>query len=100
MKIEPLDNELKRIAVDAALLMKSKGIDSEDLFGMVLDGILKVPEQMQGMVDTIVIMQKDFPMPKWGWEAFIRDLEYTNQKHNLNLHIKPELLGGQCLESV
>lgn len=63
-----------------------------DAFELLMEGIKKVPDQLQMMVDHIVVLQKQFPMPRDGWNAFIKDLQYTNRKHGLNLRIKPELL--------
>jgi len=89
---EPLSDDLKRLAIQAQLLNQERGIKPEEIIEQMLDGISKIPDQLQIMVDTLVAMQKEFPMPKEGWEAFIRDIEYTNEKHGLNLVIKPELL--------
>lgn len=59
-----------------------------DPMEMVLEGIRKVPQQLQMMLDSIVAMQDEFPMPKEGWEHFVKDVEYTNKKHGLNLQIR------------
>lgn len=58
----------------------------------LLEGMNMVPKHLQLMIDSIVAMQKAWPMPHAGWEQFIKDIEYTNERHNLNLHIKPELM--------
>ena len=87
-----MDDDLKKIARDAAIMNAQKGITSEEIFEALLDGIRKVPDQLQMMLDSLVSMQKEFPMPRENWEAFVRDIEYTNKKHGLNLVIKPELL--------
>ena len=59
-----------------------------DPLEIILEGIRKVPEQLQMMVDSIVAMQDEFPMPREGWEQFVKDIEYTNEKHGLNLQIR------------
>jgi len=76
---------LKEIAKAAAKL--NNGADPIEI---ILEGIRKVPDQLQMMVDSIVAMQDEFPMPKEGWEAFVGDIEYTNQKHGLNLIIRKQ----------
>jgi hypothetical protein len=88
------DDNLIEIAKRAAELNKQAGLTTEDAFELVMEGIRRIPINLQMMVDSIVAIQKDFPMPKEGWEAFVRDLEYTNEKHGFNLVIKPELLNG------
>ena len=67
-------------------------MNSEEAFETILKAINDVPNQIQLFVDQVVSIQKDWPMPKEGWEQFQKDLEYTNEKHELNLRIKPELL--------
>ena len=94
---EPLSDDLKRLAIQAQLLNQQRGIKPEEICEQILEGIRKVPDQLQMMVDTLVAMQKDFPMPKEGWEAFVRDIEYTNEKHGLDLVIKPELFNNNRL---
>ena len=83
--------DLAVIASAANELRKGFDASSDDIFELMLEGIKKVPDQLQRMVDTVVIMQKEFPFPEGGWEMFLRDLEHTNRKHGLNLYIKSEL---------
>ena len=89
---EPLSDDLKRLAIQAQLLNQEMNISPDDIIKKMKEGIERVPDQLQMMVDSLVAMQKDFPMPKEGWEAFIKDIEYTNEKHGIDLVIKPELL--------
>ena len=65
---------------------------NDEAFEMILKAIKDVPNQLQLFVDQVIIMQKEWPMPEEGWEQFQKDLEYTNQKHGLDLIIKSELL--------
>ena len=74
---------LKHIAENATEI--SKNIDP---FEVMLEGIRRVPEQLQMMVDSIVAMQDEFPMPEEGWKQFVKDIEYTNKKHGINLVIR------------
>ena len=86
------DTQLIEIAKAAKAINDEKGITVDDAFELILDGIHKIPETLQMMLDSVVSMQGEFPMPRASWEAFARDIEYTNDKHGLNLMIKPELL--------
>ena len=61
---------------------------ASDPFQAMIEAIRNVPEQMQMMLDSIVAIQDEFPMPEDGWEQFVKDVEYTNQKHGLNLVIR------------
>lgn len=90
-----MKDKLIDIAKAAAELNEQSGVTSEEMYESLLKGIKRIPNDLQMFVDSIVSMQRDFPMPKEGWEAFVKDLEYTNQKHGFNLVIKPELLEGQ-----
>lgn len=85
-----MDDKLKQLAIQAQLLNEQKGTTTEEILDAMLEGIRKVPDQLQMMLDTVAGMQKEFPMHRAGWEAFVRDIEYTNQKHGLNLVIKDE----------
>ena len=84
-----MDEEAKREASLEEIAKAAAKIESgADPTEIILEGILKVPDQMQMMVDSIVAMQDEFPMPKEGWDQFVKDIEYTNQKHGLNLVIR------------
>lgn len=88
-----LDEEkLHALAIAAEEYAIAMGIDPEQAFNTLREGTRKIPELLQTMIDTVVAMQDEFPMPEEGWKSFIEDIEYTNQKHGLNLHIKSELL--------
>ena len=86
------DPQLIELAKAAQTLNDEAGITPDDLYELMADGIRKMPAQLQMMLDTLVSMQGEFPMPRVGWEAFVRDIQHTNEKHGLNLVIKPELL--------
>ena len=92
---ELLSNNLKWLAIQAQMKNIETGLTTEEFLDQLLEGINKLPDQLQAMVDSIVSMQKEFPMPKEGWEAFVRDIEHTNEKHGINLMIKPELLENE-----
>ena len=92
---EPMSDDLKQLAIAAALANQKTGITSEDMFEQLREGIRRVPEQMQTMLDSIVSLQSEFPMPRDGWEAFVSSIQHTNEKYGLNLIIKPELLEGK-----
>lgn len=66
--------------------------ESEVVFEILLDSILDVPRQLQLMIDGVVAAQKFIPMPEEGWDQFVRDIEYTNQKHGWNLQV-PKMEG-------
>ncbi len=92
---EPMNDNLIELAKAAALANQKTGITSEDIYEMVAEGIRKIPDQLQMMLDSLVSMQKESPMPRAGWEAFVRSIQHTNKKHGINLVIKPELLEGK-----
>ena len=87
MRLEKLGIDEKR---SAALkeIAKAAAKVTQTPTEIILEGIRNVPNQLQMMVDSIVAMQEDFPMPEEGWQAFVRDIEYTNKKHGLNLKIR------------
>ena len=91
---EPLKDDVKKLAIQATAMNAEKGITAEDVIMRLLEGVAGVSDHLQIMVDSIVSMQKEFPMPREGWENFVRNLEYTNRKHGLSLVIKEELLEG------
>lgn len=43
---------------------------------------------LQQMINAIIEMQADWPMPKEGWAAFKADIEHTNQKYGYDLRIE------------
>lgn len=54
-------------------------------FEAALDSIRNVPLHLQRLIDTVVKIQEVMPMPQEGWEAFVRDIEHTNEKRGFNL---------------
>lgn len=77
----------KALAIAAQDVASYSGISSDEAFERIRAGIRKIPHNLQTMVDILVGMQETFPMPKDGWDAFVRDIEYTNRKHGYNLKI-------------
>ena len=57
------------------------------MFEAVLNSVRDMPRQMQRMINAVTAMQETMPMPADGWEQFVRDIEYTNEKHNFALSI-------------
>ena len=55
------------------------------MFEAVLNSVRDMPRQIQCMIDAVAAMQETMPMPADGWEQFVRDIEYTNEKRNLTL---------------
>ena len=82
------DEEKREVVLKEIAKAAAKLSDKADPTEIILEGIRRIPDQMQMMVDSIVAMQDELPMPEEGWEAFCRDIEYTNQKHGLNLVIR------------
>jgi len=77
---------LEEIAKAAATI---NNISSEEAFEIIIKGIIKAPEQLQMMIDTVVSIQFDWPMPEEGWKRFVEDVERTNERLGLDLHINP-----------
>lgn len=89
MRTNELSDDEKWSAALMAVAKAAAELNTKaDAMATVMEGIRKVPEQMQMMVDTVVAMQDEFPMPHEGWEQFVKDIEYTNKKHGLNLQIR------------
>ena len=44
----------------------------------------------QQFIDTICNLQDTWPMPDEGWDQFLKDIEYTNQKRGWNLEVDCE----------
>jgi len=76
---------LEKIAKDAAAIST---ISSEEAFEIIMKGIIKVPEQLQMMLDTIVAMQDKWPMPEEGWKRFVESVDSTNERLGLSLVIR------------
>ena len=62
-------------------------ISSEEAIEALLDSIERIPGQLQMMIDTIVGMQAEWPMPQEGWERFVGDIQRTNKRFGYNLRI-------------
>ena len=59
----------------------------------LLNGIERMPNMLQNMIDGVIAVQDAMPMPEEGWRQFCKDVQYTNQKHGIDLRIagkKPE----------
>lgn len=61
--------------------------ETDQVFEILLGAARDRPRQLQQMVDAVVAVQAIMPMPGNGWEQFKRDIEYTNEKHGLNLTV-------------
>ena len=80
------DSRLEEIAKAAAEIST---MNSEEALEAIIKGINKVPEQLQAMIDSIVAIQFDWPMPEEGWRRFVEDVERTNERLGLDLHVNP-----------
>lgn len=59
---------------------------ADQVFEPLLDAAaMSTPWQLQLIVDIVVAMQDIRPMSADGWEQFVADIEYTNEKHGYNL---------------
>ena len=76
---------LEKIAKDAATIST---ISSEEAFEIIMKGIIKVPEQLQMMIDAVVAMQDEWPMPEEGWKQFVESVDNTNERLGLHLIIR------------
>ncbi len=75
---EPLSlSDSEKLAAAARAVAGHKSPD--DAFEALLEGIRKKPEQLQRMVDTVVAMQEEWPMPEEGWRRFVEDLEQMGE---------------------
>jgi len=63
-------------------------ISSEEAIEALLDGIARIPGQLQMMIDTIVAMQDEWPMPQEGWERFVNDIQRANERYGYNLQVR------------
>ncbi len=82
----------KRTSLKLAALPKAaadiSGKSSKEALEELLQSVLSAEQQTQKLVDSIVAMQPGWPMPEENWQAFLDDIEFTNQKHGWNLVIK------------
>lgn len=86
------DNDLTRLYedIEAGHILPELQVGKLTLLG----GIWNTQRQLQLMIDAVVATQEFMPMPRAGWEQFVRDIEYTNEKRGLNL-IVPRIGRGQ-----
>ena len=63
-------SELEDLARAAA---QFSGKTAEEAFEELIRGIEKMPDMRRQMVETVVAMQGEWPMPKEGWRHFCRD---------------------------
>ncbi len=63
---------------------------AEEAFDSIVESIRRMPDDAQRMIDVLVSMQDEWPMPAKGWEAFVGSIEHTNKKRGWDLHIKQE----------
>ena len=80
-----MEQSLEKIAKDAAAIST---ISSEEAFEEIMKGIIKVPEQLQMMLDAIVAMQDEWPMPEEGWKRFVESVDRINERLGLGLKIR------------
>lgn len=66
-------------------------ISSEEAVEALLDSIERIPGQLQMMIDTIVGMQGEWPMPEVGWKEFVDAIQRTNERFGFNLRINPNI---------
>jgi len=82
----------KRAALELATLAKAaaeiSGKSSEEAFEAIKQSILQNEQQAQKIIDTLVTMQKGWPMPEEGWKQFLADIEFTNKKRGWNLKVE------------
>ena len=64
-------------------------MSSEEAIEALLDSIERIPGQLQMLIDTIVGMQGEWPMPEVGWKEFVDDIQRTNERYGYNLQINP-----------
>lgn len=83
------EGTLKRIAEDVA---KTQQLNPKEVFDSLVKSIAKTPQFMQQMIDSVAIMQEDWPMPAWGWGLFVGDIQRANAKYGWDLRV-PETPG-------
>ena len=66
-------------------------LSSEELFEAIAEGMNKMREQLQMLIDIIVGMQGEWPMPEEGWKQFVDDIQRTNERFGYNLRINPNI---------
>jgi redox-sensitive bicupin YhaK (pirin superfamily) len=80
---------LQDLAEQATKVARDAGLSGTQVMGALMENAARQREQMlQHMIDSVVEVQVDMPMPREGWERFIRDLQHTNEKYGMNLRIR------------
>ena len=81
-------HSLEEIAKAAAEI---NTMSSEEAIEALLGGIERIPGQLQMLIDIIVGMQGEWPMPEEGWKQFVGDIQRTNERYGFNLRINPNI---------
>jgi hypothetical protein len=84
---EPLDDSPSEELAEIAKAVAGH-TNLDDAFEAMIDAARKMPEQLQRMVDTIVAMQEEWPMPEEGWRNFVEGVARTNERLGINLRIE------------
>lgn len=80
---------LQDLAEQATKVASDAGLSGTQVFGALMENAARQREPMlQHMIDSVVAVQDQMPMPREGWERFVRDIQHTNEKHGMNLRIK------------
>ena len=76
---------LKKLAEGAK---KISPMSASEAYETIARSISGIEVHLQMMIDTIVNIQDEWPMPKDGWRQFVEDIKRTNKKYGFNLQIK------------
>ena len=68
--------------------MNSKEQAAAEILDCLLEGVAAQKELLQTMVDSVIAVQRYFPMPAEGLAQFKADIEYTNALHGWNLKVR------------
>ncbi|MCK5558789.1 MAG: hypothetical protein KAJ01_10435 [Candidatus Hydrogenedentes bacterium] len=81
---------LRHLAETAAGIAQAAGLSGVQVLGALLENASRRERErlMQQMIDSVVAVQDQMPMPEEGWGRFVRDMEHTNEKHGMNLRIR------------
>ncbi len=77
----------EKLAILAREAAKIADKSSEKAFENIVESIALAEQRSQECINTIIQLQSTFPMPQEGWDAFVRDIEYTNEKRGWNLQV-------------
>ena len=77
---------LRHLAETATGIAQAAGLSGVQVLGALLENAARRERErlMQQMIDSVVAVQDQMPMPKEGWGRFVRDMEHTNEKHGMN----------------